>query len=221
MGPVLGFEPQITGTNSYEETAGSDVVVITAGLPRSPGHVARRPRDDEREDRRLGDRADRRPEPRLHHRRPLEPARRDVPRREERLGLPEGARLRPGRDPRHRALPHLHRLGDRRLGAATCRRSCSAATATRWCPVVSATTVGGVPLRELVVRGADPGDGRAHREGRRRDRAAARHLRLVRAGRGGRADGRRDPPRPEARPARARRCSRASTGSTASTSACR
>src|SRR5512135_1556292 len=37
MGPVLGFEPQITGTNSYEETAGSDVVVITAGLPRSPG----------------------------------------------------------------------------------------------------------------------------------------------------------------------------------------
>src|SRR6478672_3562344 len=37
MGPVLGFEPQITGTNGYEETAGSDVVVITAGLPRSPG----------------------------------------------------------------------------------------------------------------------------------------------------------------------------------------
>src|SRR5256884_2890103 len=37
MGPVLGFEPQISGTNSYEETAGSDVVVITAGLPRSPG----------------------------------------------------------------------------------------------------------------------------------------------------------------------------------------
>jgi malate dehydrogenase len=37
MAPVLGFEPQITGTNSYEETAGSDVVVITAGLPRSPG----------------------------------------------------------------------------------------------------------------------------------------------------------------------------------------
>src|SRR5213078_2239766 len=37
MGPILGFEPQISGTNSYEETAGSDVVVITAGLPRSPG----------------------------------------------------------------------------------------------------------------------------------------------------------------------------------------
>src|SRR6188508_2560402 len=37
MGPILGFEPNITGSNGYEETAGSDVVVITAGLPRSPG----------------------------------------------------------------------------------------------------------------------------------------------------------------------------------------
>jgi malate dehydrogenase len=34
---VLGYEPQIVGSNGYEETAGSDVVVITAGLPRSPG----------------------------------------------------------------------------------------------------------------------------------------------------------------------------------------
>ena len=37
MGPVLGFEPTVTGTNGYEETAGSDVVVVTAGLPRQPG----------------------------------------------------------------------------------------------------------------------------------------------------------------------------------------
>src|SRR5881398_2360013 len=37
MGPVLGFEPRITGTNDYEETAGSEVVVITAGVPRKPG----------------------------------------------------------------------------------------------------------------------------------------------------------------------------------------
>jgi malate dehydrogenase len=37
MGPVLGFEARITGTNGYDETAGSDVVVITAGLPRQPG----------------------------------------------------------------------------------------------------------------------------------------------------------------------------------------
>src|SRR2546430_3010378 len=37
MGAVLGYEPNVLGSNGYEETAGSDVVVITAGLPRSPG----------------------------------------------------------------------------------------------------------------------------------------------------------------------------------------
>jgi malate dehydrogenase len=37
MGAVLGFEPRITGTNGYDETSGSEVVVVTAGLPRSPG----------------------------------------------------------------------------------------------------------------------------------------------------------------------------------------
>ena len=37
MGAVLGFEPYVVGSNGYEEAAGSDVVVITAGLPRSPG----------------------------------------------------------------------------------------------------------------------------------------------------------------------------------------
>ena len=35
--PVEGFEPGIRGTNDYADTAGSDIVVITAGLPRQPG----------------------------------------------------------------------------------------------------------------------------------------------------------------------------------------
>ncbi len=35
--PIEGFEPVITGTNDYADTSGSDVVVITAGLPRQPG----------------------------------------------------------------------------------------------------------------------------------------------------------------------------------------
>jgi malate dehydrogenase len=35
--PIQGFEPNIRGTNDYADTAGSDVVVITAGLPRQPG----------------------------------------------------------------------------------------------------------------------------------------------------------------------------------------
>ena len=34
---VLGFQSTITGTNGYEETAGSDIVVITSGLARKPG----------------------------------------------------------------------------------------------------------------------------------------------------------------------------------------
>src|SRR3954464_8517330 len=37
MGPLLGYEPNVVGTNGYEESAGSEVVVITAGLPRGPG----------------------------------------------------------------------------------------------------------------------------------------------------------------------------------------
>jgi len=36
-GSVLGYEPNVIGSNGYDETAGSDVVVITAGLPRKPG----------------------------------------------------------------------------------------------------------------------------------------------------------------------------------------
>jgi malate dehydrogenase len=32
---VLGYEPSVVGTNGYEETEGSDVVVITAGVPRT------------------------------------------------------------------------------------------------------------------------------------------------------------------------------------------
>ncbi len=36
-GPVLGYEAKVVGTNGYEDTAGSDVVVVTSGKPRSPG----------------------------------------------------------------------------------------------------------------------------------------------------------------------------------------
>lgn len=36
-GPVLGIDASIAGSNGYDETAGSDVVVITAGIARKPG----------------------------------------------------------------------------------------------------------------------------------------------------------------------------------------
>src|SRR5580700_4595441 len=35
--PVEGFDSKITGSTSYEPTAGSDVVIVTAGLARKPG----------------------------------------------------------------------------------------------------------------------------------------------------------------------------------------
>ena len=34
---VLRFEPRVSGTNDYADTAGSDIVVVTAGIPRKPG----------------------------------------------------------------------------------------------------------------------------------------------------------------------------------------
>ncbi len=36
-GPIEGFDARVTGTNDYRDTAGSDVVIITSGLPRKPG----------------------------------------------------------------------------------------------------------------------------------------------------------------------------------------
>lgn len=35
--PIVGFDANIVGTTSYEDTVDSDVVVITAGIPRKPG----------------------------------------------------------------------------------------------------------------------------------------------------------------------------------------
>lgn len=36
-GPIIGYEPNVTGTTGYEDTSGSDIVVITSGFPRKPG----------------------------------------------------------------------------------------------------------------------------------------------------------------------------------------
>src|ERR1700738_3367763 len=36
-GPVYGYDSVVTGSNGYEETEGSDVVIVTSGIPRKPG----------------------------------------------------------------------------------------------------------------------------------------------------------------------------------------
>ena len=35
--PIIGSDSRVSGTNDYADTAGSDIVIITAGLPRKPG----------------------------------------------------------------------------------------------------------------------------------------------------------------------------------------
>lgn len=35
--PIFGFDSNVVGTTSYEDTANSDVIVVTAGIPRKPG----------------------------------------------------------------------------------------------------------------------------------------------------------------------------------------
>ena len=37
VGPVDGYDVMLKGTNSYEDIKGSDIVIVTAGLPRKPG----------------------------------------------------------------------------------------------------------------------------------------------------------------------------------------
>ncbi len=36
-GPVYGYDSKVTGTNGYDDSSNSDIIVITSGLPRKPG----------------------------------------------------------------------------------------------------------------------------------------------------------------------------------------
>jgi malate dehydrogenase len=36
-GPIMGFDTKLTGSNSYDDIEGSDIVLVTAGVPRKPG----------------------------------------------------------------------------------------------------------------------------------------------------------------------------------------
>ncbi len=36
-GPICGYDSRVTGTNNYDETIGSAIVIVTSGLPRKPG----------------------------------------------------------------------------------------------------------------------------------------------------------------------------------------
>ena len=112
--PIEGFDTRVIGTNGYDETAGSDLVIVTAGIARKPGMS--------REDL-LNTNAGivRRSPSRSATRRPTRSSSsvsnpldvwRYVCKKID--GLPARARDRHGRRARYRALPLLHRAGARR-----------------------------------------------------------------------------------------------------------
>ena len=197
---VTGYEPTIVGTKGYDETKGSDVVVITAGKPRSPGMS----RDDLVKTNEAI----------------VAAVTKDVVRRSPKSVLvvvsnPLDAMCHVAHAvsgfPKERVVGMAGILDTARFSAFIAWETGSSVKdvqamvlgghGDQMVPVVSATTVGGVPLEQLDDQGQDREDGRAHAQGRRRARQPARHVRLVRARRRGGADGRRDLPRPEARPA--------------------
>ena len=131
--PIEGFDSRIIGTNGYDETAGSDIVIITAGIARKPGMS----RDDL-----LNTNAGivksvseqiKATSPNaivIVVSNPLDVmcyVAKEVTR------LPARARDRHGGRARHGALPRASSPKRSTSPCATSRRWCSAATATRWC----------------------------------------------------------------------------------------
>ena len=115
-GPVHGYDCRITGANDYEPTAGSDIIVITAGLARKPGMS----RDDllmknaEIVGGVVAETTRRSPTAILIIvTNPLDAMAQLAFRRS---GFPQAARHRHGRRARLGALPDVHRAGARRLG---------------------------------------------------------------------------------------------------------
>ena len=111
--PCSGYEPTITGIERLRRDGRLRRRRDHRGPAALAGDEPGRPRDDERGDRRgrhQGGRRAARPSDR--DRRRLEPARRDVPRRQAVSGFPKERVVGHGGHPRHRALLRVHRVGD-------------------------------------------------------------------------------------------------------------
>ena len=131
-GPIEGFDTRVIGTNGYDEAAGAELFVVTAGIARKPGMS----RDDlvktNAGHRAVGSEGDRPGRAQVHHRRGVESARRHVLRGHAGQRLPARAGARHGGRARHGALSHVPRRGAWTSRSRTSRRWCWAATATRW-----------------------------------------------------------------------------------------
>ena len=219
--PVLGHDCRITGTNDYADTAGSDVIVVTSGLARQPGMS----RDDLLAKnagivRSVGRQqaaavvAGRDP----HHRAPTRSTR-CATSRSRRQRLP--ARSASSAWPACSTRPASGRFIAAELGVSVTNTHAFVlgGHGDTMVPLPRYSTVGGVPITELLTAGAHRGARRPHPQRRRRGRRAAQdRQRLLRAGRVRVPDGRRHPQRPPQRSCPAPACSRASTASTACSS---
>ena len=150
-GPIEGFDTRVIGTNGYDEAAGAEVFVVTAGIARKPGMS----RDDLVKTnagivRSVAEQIAR-VAPEVHHRRGLESARRDVLRGHEGHRLSPRARARHGRRARHRALPHVPGRGAGRLGRDI-QAMVLGGHGDTMVPLVSYTTVSGIPVTQLMDR---------------------------------------------------------------------
>ena len=131
-GPVVGYEPNVIGTNSYDETSGSDIVVITSGPSAQAGHEPRRPaRRQPRDRRRCDTRGGRALTRRDHHLR-HQSARRDVPRRARHVAASRASAWSGWPASSTRRASARSSRGSSGSRRATSPGSCSAATATRW-----------------------------------------------------------------------------------------
>ena len=115
-GPIHRYDSTLIGSNGYDETADSDIVVDHRRPRAQAGHDPRRSALQERRDRRRRRREDRRPlaqrDPDPRH----ESARRHGAARVEEVGLSEQARDRDGGHPRLGAIPPVHRPRAERVG---------------------------------------------------------------------------------------------------------
>ena len=150
FGPIDGYDSLVTGTNGYEETAGSQIVVITSGVPRKPGMS----RDDLV----------------MTNAKIVSGVVREVVTQSPDCilivvanpvdgmtqlsmavsRLPALARHRHGRRARHRALTARSSRRSSTRRCTTCRRTCSAATATRWCRSRGSRPLPAFPAADLI-----------------------------------------------------------------------
>ena len=125
-----------------------------------------------------------------------------MPRRDAGVGVPARARDRDGRRPRLGPVPELHRRGAAASRSRDVRAFVLGGHGDTMVPLPRYSTVGGVPITELLtperIDQLDRPDAQRRRRGRR---PAQVGLGVLRPGRLDRRDGRVDPVRPQARPA--------------------